>query len=124
MNLGTFRLVAKPFMQMFSIHAFIRKGKELKQVPLMFVLMTSRKFKDYKKVFEKARIIHQKLYTTRSTKNSNLSLQVQELTGPMSVDEFVSDFEKGIWRGIEEVFPNNDMIGCAFHLKQAIYRRL
>jgi hypothetical protein len=40
----------------------------------------------------------------------------------MSVDEFVSDFEKGIWRGIEEVFPNTDMIGCAFHWTQAINR--
>jgi hypothetical protein len=40
----------------------------------------------------------------------------------MSVDEFVSDFEKGIWRGIEEVFPNTDMIGSAFHWTQAINR--
>ena len=34
---GTFRIINKPFMQMWTIHAFIRFGNERKMVPLCFV---------------------------------------------------------------------------------------
>ena len=47
---GTFELIKEPFMQIYSIHAFIKKGGELLQIPLLFVLMTKRRYADYKAV--------------------------------------------------------------------------
>jgi hypothetical protein len=47
---GTFKLVKKPFTQMFSIHAFVKGDDETaKQVPL--VLMSGKGRKDYVAVF-------------------------------------------------------------------------
>lgn len=46
----TFKFVHHPFNQLLTVNAFIRSGEYAKQVLLVFVLMTSKKEKDYKKV--------------------------------------------------------------------------
>jgi hypothetical protein len=54
---GTFKIVRQPFTQLFSVHVFIRAGDTVKQVPVMFVLMSRRRAKDYRKVFRAIRDI-------------------------------------------------------------------
>ena len=39
---GTFKLLCKPFIQLFSIHVFARKSDEAIQLLLLFCLMTRR----------------------------------------------------------------------------------
>ena len=49
---GTFRVVSRPFTQMVSAHAFLKKDSDMKQVPLVFARMSGKRKEDYVAVFE------------------------------------------------------------------------
>ena len=65
--------------------------------------MSRRKIVDYKKVFREL---------------------ISVLDGQQQVVEFVADFERAMWRAIEDVFSRSKMLGCAFYYTQAVFRRL
>ena len=46
-----FKVVRAPFVQLFSVHAFIRQGDNLKQIPLVYCLMSGKSTKDYEAIF-------------------------------------------------------------------------
>ncbi|XP_068250151.1 uncharacterized protein [Palaemon carinicauda] len=99
---GTFKVVRQPFTQLFSIHAFMKYDGNVKQMPLVFVLMSGKRRKDYKKVFSR----------------------IKEILGEqLKVQEVILDFEASVWRAIPDVFPDVVMRGCAFHWGQAVWRK-
>jgi hypothetical protein len=102
---GTFKIISdKPFTQLFSINGFIRKEHNLKQIPLCFIFMSGRTERDYRKGFEKI---------------------VEIVGGECSVEEFVTNFERAIWRGAKNALPERvKFLGCAFHWCQVVYRNL
>ena len=75
----------------------------MKQIPLVFSLMTGKKKVDYILVLN----------------------EVKKLLGPDSVPkEFVLDYESAIWGAVQRVFPDSSLKGCSYHLSQAIWRHI
>lgn len=101
---ATFKVVKKPFSQLFAIHAFIRVEENLKQVPLFFALMSSKRKRDYKKVLRAAK-----------------ELVPQEVR----VKEIVVDLEIAMWQAITVALgPHVKIFGCNFHWGQAVMRHV
>ncbi|XP_076038994.1 uncharacterized protein LOC143024111 [Oratosquilla oratoria] len=100
---GTFKVVRNPFVQLFSIHAFVRKGDDCKQVPLLFCLMSSRRKRDYKKLFKEVKRI---------------------VDGEVAVQNIVVDYEAAVWRAVPKVFAGVKISGCAFHWTQCLWRKI
>lgn len=100
---GTFKVARAPFLQMCSIHAFIRKGISAKQVPLCYILMSRRRTVDYTAVFKAV---------------------IDALPIQPAVTEAILDFEKAAWAGLRACRPNLRIHGCWFHWAQAVYRKV
>lgn len=100
---GTFKVARSPFVQLCSIHAFIRKGVSAKQVPLCYIVMSRRKTVDYIAVFEAV---------------------LEALPHQPAVTEAVLDFEKAAWAGLRACRPHIRIHGCWFHWAQAVYRKV
>ena len=46
---GMFKVVSQPFKQLLTINASVRSADSVKQVPLVFVVMSGQRKRDYKK---------------------------------------------------------------------------
>ena len=99
---STFKVVNKPFSQLFSIHAFIRQGDNSKQVPLLFCLMSGRKKRDYQGVLN----------------------HIRNLLQETSVKTVIIDFEAAMWKAFPTVFPDVEVRGCCFHWTQSVWRKI
>ena len=75
---GTFKVVQKPFLQLYSIHTFQKSGTCYKQVPLVFILMNRRQKADYIEVFK----------------------EVFSMVPGCQVSHIVCDFEAAFWQAI------------------------
>ena len=82
---GTFKLCGQPFSQLFTINAFVRSGEQAKQVPLLFVVMSGKRKRDYRAVLREM-----------------LGL----LPSPPVVRKITLDFERALWTVFRELLPD------------------
>lgn len=99
---ATFKIVKKPFKQLFSIHAFVKRNEEVVQFPLLFCLMSARTTVDYKAI---------------------LDVILNRFERPPKISQVILDFERAVWNCFEEVLPDVELRGCSFHFCQAILRQ-
>lgn len=99
---ATFKVLRRPFTQLFSIHTIVHCNNNLKQVPLMFAMMSGKRRKDYKKVFFK----------------------IKDLLGELKVEALTIDFEQSVRRAVAEIMPHVAMNGCSFHWGHAAWRKI
>ena len=88
---ATFKLCRRPFSQLMMVNAFIRKDDHVKQVPLLFMLMSGRKKSDYCKVFEEL---------------------IEILPSVPKVQQITLDFEKATWAALRKVLTHANLHGC------------
>ncbi|XP_050740022.1 uncharacterized protein LOC127010190 [Eriocheir sinensis] len=130
---ATFKAVQRPFQQLWSIHSFIRQGDNMKQVPLVYVLMSRRSKEDYIKILN----------------------YIMERVANNSVKRVVMDFESAVWGAFQNVNPDFfffffffftlqpiapvgffqvdplshrlpivTLTGCCFHWAQAVWKKI
>ena len=98
---STFKLCRHQFSQ-FTVNTFVRQHDSVKQVPLVFVLISDRKKSDYKKVLKK----------------------LLEIIPATRVQRITVDFEQAIWRAFHNVMSNIEVKGRTFHWTQTVWRKV
>ncbi len=93
---GTFDVVPRLFLQLFTLHTF-RCGRLL---PLVYVLMSQKTTNQYCRVFQEI---------------TNACQNINENFDPPKI---MSDFESGLISAVSQFFPATTHKGCLFHLCQ------
>ena len=81
----TFKAVRDTFVQLFGIHSFLHCSDNVKQVPLVNVLMSRRTQQDYTAVFREL---------------------FKSMGDELSLEECVLDYELTAWNSLREIFPD------------------
>jgi hypothetical protein len=98
---GTFKMAPKPFTQCLVL--MVRDPSVDLYVPALYVLVTSKDQETYWNVLDA------------------VIIQTDRLLEPASV---TCDFEKGLMNAIIEQFLGVNIVGCLFHWKQALRRKM
>lgn len=85
---GTFKVVKQPFQQLFTIHTFVQCDKAVKQIPLIYILMSARRKRDYRAV---------------------LRAIVNKLPATPAVKTVISDFELALWKSVKSVLSSRSV---------------
>ncbi|EAY07580.1 hypothetical protein TVAG_333920 [Trichomonas vaginalis G3] len=101
---GTFKITPKHFQKGQMLTIMICEPSTNQYLPLLFIFMKNRTFESYKKAFEY-------IFTVKGIQFSKL-IQIH------------CDFEKGMIEALQQIFPKVRIIGCLFHFKQALHRKL
>ena len=100
---GALKLAGNPFKQLYALHAFVLGARgSIKQVPLVFVLMSHRRQEDYAAVLAAPR----------------------EIAPGAQPTAFVMDFEMAFWLAVSEASPSAERRGCFFRRRQRVYRKI
>ena len=75
----------------------------MKQVPVLFVVMSGKRTVDYAAIFE---------WIKSSSDNQ------------MAVKTITADFEAAVWKAAKNTFHGISLHGCLFHWNQAVYRKI
>ncbi|GMF33514.1 unnamed protein product [Phytophthora lilii] len=98
---GTFRCVPRGFQQCIVVMVHDRSSGLY--VPVFYVLTTHRTMNIYRHV---------------------LHFIIQAADEQLEPAEFICDFERALINAVQIQFPAADIIGCLFHFKQAVRRRM
>ena len=94
---GIIKLVKAPFSKLFSVHAFIKSVNAIKQVPLVSILVSTKRRVDYDAVFAAI---------------SELLPQAP------AVDKVVFDFGTAAWQSLRNVLAEIHFQECLFQYTQ------
>ncbi|KAK7603911.1 hypothetical protein V9T40_004184 [Parthenolecanium corni] len=99
---GTFKSVPALFKQLFTIHG-LRFGR---YVPLVFCLLPSKESAIYEAAFH------------------HIVAEVVDIGHSMQPEVCYVDFEEGIHKAVQSVWPATIIRGCRFHLGQSWWRHI
>jgi hypothetical protein len=101
---GTFQYACQHFCQFFTSHGF----KNGYYVPVVFALclLPNKTVHTYSKLFE------------------HINLECSKFVLTFNPIKIVVDFENGIHLAIQHSFPQIQIKGCFFHLKQTWYKKI
>jgi hypothetical protein len=99
---GVFKSVEEPFIQLLTVRAVVLNGEATKQVPLLFVLMSGKRRRDYKRVLK----------------------AIKRLSNGRKVEKIMIDFDSALCTAIPLVFSEVRISGCPLDFSYCIWRRM
>jgi len=95
---GTFKVSPDIFYQVFTLHVLVQGVT----IPAVYALLPNKSKETYSRFWQ-------------LLKESNVDLEPQSI---------LSDFELASFQAVRDTFPQTDIVGCFFHLAQAVWRKI